>query len=422
MFAVLLSCLAFAAALPMCVLGFECLVAILPLRHVRRTEHGKRPSVAVLIPAHNEAAGIAATIEATLPQLDADDRLVVIADNCTDDTADVARRLGAIVYQRNEPDRRGKGYAIRFALDRLTSDPPDVVVCIDADCLPLPDCVESIAGAAYASGNPVQAAYTMHPPADASAVTHISAFAVLVKNYIRPRGLQRMRMPCLITGSGVAYPWPVLQKTPHPESHIVEDMHYSIELALAGFPTQPCMEAAVVSNLPDAPQAARTQRTRWEHGHLSVLLSQVPRLLIGALRKRSPRLLVLAFELMVPPLSLLLTVLLLFSGAMLALSVLSGIWLPVWILLAGFGLGLIGLTAAWWRFGRRVLPTGMLLRIPHYIVGKISIYRRFFSSPEQAWVPTARDAAVSTAVNAAAGPHFELSSAASKESTAAELP
>lgn len=416
MFVNLLIAVAIAVSLPVLVLGFECFLAVLPLRQKRRAERGARPRLAVLVPAHNEAAGISRTLDAISPQLEDDDRLIVIADNCEDQTATIARDWGATVLERVDDQRRGKGYAIRHALSYLQSDPPAVVVTIDADCLPLPGCVERIARAANATGNPIQAAYLMPPPENASPGTLVSSFAVLVKNYVRPRGLQRLGMPCLITGSGVAYPWELLQSVPHPESHIVEDMHYSVDLALAGHPPLPCMEALVESPLPDARQAANTQRTRWEHGHLSVILSQGPRLLFGALTKCSPRLLVMWLELMVPPLSLLIFAMLAASVVIALASVLTANWLPVGLLSVSSVVGGAGLLVGWWRFGRRTLPASKLISVPVYVLGKLSIYKKFVTAPEKSWVRTARESsAIPTSV--APDPHFTASRSAGQKTS-----
>ena len=86
------------------------------------------------MPAHNESAAIAATLEDIKAQLRAGDRLLVVADNCTDDTAAVARLSGAEVVERQDSERIGKGYALDWGLRHLDKDPPDVVVMIDADC------------------------------------------------------------------------------------------------------------------------------------------------------------------------------------------------------------------------------------------------------------------------------------------------
>ena len=420
MLAILLSGFAIAVSLPAIVLGCECLLAILPLRRDRRAERGDRPSLAVIVPAHNEQAGIAATLDAIQPQLTGEDRLIVVADNCDDATADVARQLSATVLERSDDQRRGKGYAIRYALEHLSSDPPEVIVCIDADCLPMPGCIERITRTASVAGQPMQAAYVMPPPENASPGTCISSFAVLVKNYVRPRGLQRLRLPCLITGSGVAYPWQVLQQVPHPESHIVEDMDYSIDLALQGFPTQPCMEAVIESPLPDARDAARTQRTRWEHGHLSVILSQGPRLLAGAIRQRSLRLFALWLELIVPPLSLLIVLSVAASTILLVACAIAADATPIRFLASGIVIGVVGLAAAWWRYGRGVLPPRMLVRVPQYVLSKLAIYTKFISAPEQSWVRTARDAATPTSSTPANAPHFDTAPTPAKKPTAAK--
>jgi cellulose synthase/poly-beta-1,6-N-acetylglucosamine synthase-like glycosyltransferase len=419
MFPLLLSGLAFAISLPALVLGCECLLALLPLRRDRRAERGERPTLAVIVPAHNEQAGIGATIDAILPQLVDGDRLIVVADNCDDRTADIARKLGATVCERHDDTNRGKGFAIHFALDQLAAYPPEVVICIDADCLPLPGCIERISRAAYASGHPIQAAYVMQPPEIASPGTRVSALAVLVKNYVRPRGLQRVRMPCLITGSGVAYPWAVLGKVPHPQSHIVEDMDYSIDLALAGVHPLPCMEAVVDSNLPDGQDAARTQRTRWEHGHLSVILAQAPRLLAGALRQRSLRLCVLLLELIVPPLSLLVLILAVAAVTLPVACRFAVTYAPLAIFTFSVSVASLGLAAAWYRYGRRVLPPKELFSIPQYILGKIAIYARFVRAPETTWIPTARESSEPGQANAPA-PHFTAPGSPANKTTRAD--
>ena len=90
--------------------------------------------MAVLIPAHNEGAGIVPTIRDVQGQLGPSDRMLVVADNCTDDTAAIVRAAGVEVTVRADPARRGKGYALEFGVRHLALDPPGVVVIMDADC------------------------------------------------------------------------------------------------------------------------------------------------------------------------------------------------------------------------------------------------------------------------------------------------
>src|SRR5436309_2851699 len=118
-FEVALWVLAAAVIVPMAVLVAECLAALLPRRRRAADQAGPRPTCAVLIPAHDEEAGIGGTIRALLPQLQLGDRVVVIADNCTDRTAEQARSLGAVAAERNDPERRGKGHALDFGVRLL---------------------------------------------------------------------------------------------------------------------------------------------------------------------------------------------------------------------------------------------------------------------------------------------------------------
>lgn len=386
---ILMYFLAVALAAPALTLGIECFLA-LPSPRKRNYESTPRPRIAVLVPAHNEEMGIAGTIFSIRRQLNEGDRLIVIADNCNDTTAVQAVSAGAIVWEREDQIHHGKGYALRYAFERLAADPPEAVICIDADCVLEEDCISRLSRATMALNCPVQAAYLMHAAETAGPLSAISSFAVLVKNFVRLRGLQRLGFPCLITGSGVAYPWHVLRTVPHPEGHIVEDMQFSTELALAGFAPQPCVEAVVHSELPTAVEAVASQRTRWEHGHLSVLVSELPRLLVGCVVKRSPELLALGLELAVPPLSLFIPLFSLGGLLILLAAAMTGDWRPVGIwsmsaVTAGFGL-----TLAWKCFGQKILSPRQLLSLPQYAASKLPIYRQLMRKKQRTWVRTER--------------------------------
>ncbi|HEY9651501.1 MAG TPA: glycosyltransferase family 2 protein, partial [Coleofasciculaceae cyanobacterium] len=153
---------------PIIVLFIECTAALLPNRSEIWKAELQRPRIAVLIPAHNEASGIGGTLETVIHQLTSQDQLIVIADNCTDETARVVRSFGAIALERHDPSRLGKGYALDYGLQFMESNPPDVVVIIDADCRVEPGVIERIANTAITSNRPVQANYSMAPPTNPS--------------------------------------------------------------------------------------------------------------------------------------------------------------------------------------------------------------------------------------------------------------
>ena len=399
--------LALLVLLPVAVLCVECLAALLPgRRNARSGASGAngfaRPRVAVLIPAHNEELGLPETLRSIQPQLRPGDRVVVVADHCDDDTAAVARAANCEVVERDDAAgalARGKGYALDAGLKHLAADPPDVVVMVDADCRVDAGAVEALASLAAQTGRPVQAAYVMSPAAEVASESVdgaarqkqlVSVLAILLKNHVRPRGLGRLGCPCLLTGSGMAFPWHVIRDAPLASGNIVEDMQLGLDLAMAGHPAVFCEDARITSALPARDEAAARQRRRWEHGHLHTLLRQVPRLLWSGARGRFASL-PLALELAVPPLSLLTAALL---GSLL-LSVLVAATTSVsWTAAAMVACGLASLLACvvvtWWRFGRGALPFSALLAAPWYVIWKAPIYASFFRGREKQWQRTER--------------------------------
>ena len=121
----LMATLAFLLAIPTTVFFIEVIAAIALAQQDYQVPPGNRPRqrVAVLLPAHNESTGILPTLADIMVQIRAGDRLLVVADNCTDDTAAVAAAAGAEVVDRNEPERKGKGYALAWGLRHLGTDP-----------------------------------------------------------------------------------------------------------------------------------------------------------------------------------------------------------------------------------------------------------------------------------------------------------
>lgn len=77
----------------------------------------------ILVPAHNESVGIKTTLETLLPQINSPENIIVIADNCIDDTAAIARQYGVTVLERQDTQRRGKGYALDYSLQFFSSQP-----------------------------------------------------------------------------------------------------------------------------------------------------------------------------------------------------------------------------------------------------------------------------------------------------------
>ena len=125
----------------------------------------------------------------------------------------------------------------------------------------------------------------MNLPAAAGALRRIAQFAWLVRNEVRPRGLARVGLPCQLMGSGMAFPWHMVAGGRLASGHLVEDLKLGLELAQAGSAPLFCPDALVSSVFPASAAGVASQRRRWEHGHLSVLCAQGPRLLLRALAR-----------------------------------------------------------------------------------------------------------------------------------------
>lgn len=352
---------------------------------------GDWPSVVVVMPAHDEEAVIGATLSRIMPQLRARDRLVLVADNCSDGTADVARLLGAEVVERRDTTLRGKGYALDFGVRHAALDPREVLVLVDADCNVADHAIARIAAAAKTSGRPSQAYYRMDAPAGAGLNMRIAAFAWLVKNRVRPLGMHRMGWPCQLMGSGMALPWELVPRIELATGHIVEDMKLGVDLAVMGAAPLYCTAAEVSSEFPANAVGTQTQRTRWEHGHLSMIVQQGPGLIAQSLRARNFGLLVLALDFCIPPLALLV---MLCGAAAVGTGVLwwlGGMSAPAVVAFVGLAALASSVLLAWWRYGREVIGLGDLLKVAGYVLWKIPMYLGFFRRRQVEWVRTQRD-------------------------------
>jgi cellulose synthase/poly-beta-1,6-N-acetylglucosamine synthase-like glycosyltransferase len=331
---------------------------------------------AVIVPAHDEGVNLIPTLRDIRGQLAAGDRLVVVADNCADDTAEIAAREGAEVVERSDPSRKGKGYALERGVQHLCAAPPAVAIIVDADCRLEDGALERLCAVAEATGRPAQALYSMRSATGASVNRQVAEFAWSLKNFVRPLGLSALGLPCQLMGSGMAFPWSVIASAKLGTDNVVEDLKLGIEVALERSPPIFCPDAGVVSYFPDSEAAAEGQRKRWEQGHVVLFLLTALPLLPRAIVEWNRNLLGLLLDLSIPPASMLVAALLTLVCASLVLFLATGSAAP--LLLSGLD-ALVFATAiglAWVRFGRQILPINAVLSILPYVVKKLVLYAR----------------------------------------------
>jgi glycosyltransferase involved in cell wall biosynthesis len=352
---------------------------------------GSRPSIGVLVPAHNESIGLLATLEDIKAQLGPADRLLVVADNCTDDTAIVAKLAGAEIVERNDPDRKGKGYALACGLRILDADPRDIVMIFDADCRLGDATIDRLAAMCTATHRPIQALDLMIASKESPINLRVAEFAWRVKNWVRPLGLRALGLPCQLMGTGMAFPWDIIHSANLASGSIVEDLKLGHDLALAGISPLFCPSAAVTSVFASSLEGAQSQRLRWESGHVGTILTAAPRLIVTAIARMNWNLLALAIDVTVPPLSLLAIFVIgvsLIAGLAASLGFSSK---PLWVSSASLAGLAVAVILCWIKYGRDILSPSAILSIAYYVIGKLPVYSQIltFKSRSQ-WIRTDR--------------------------------
>ncbi len=280
---------------------------------------------AVIIPAHDEQEKIEATVR-SLALLDWPQELfhiVVVADNCTDHTADRALHAGAAVLVRNDPNHRGKGRALRFAFDTLMEgdDAPDAFVVIDADTTAAPNLLRALAAHLESGEVAVQAEYSVRNP-EGSWRARLMVIALALFHAVRSLARERLRVSVGLRGNGMALSTKVLREVPH-DAAVVEDLEYGIRLGRAGHRVAYAHDGLVLGEMVSRP---------WDFRRLHIARAHIIPLLREAAEKKSKLLLDLALDLMVPSLSIIATAALV--GAILSVALTSWAWIP-WMLALG---------------------------------------------------------------------------------------
>jgi cellulose synthase/poly-beta-1,6-N-acetylglucosamine synthase-like glycosyltransferase len=259
----------------------------------------------VIVPAHNESQVIERTVS-SLSKLNwpADRfRILVVADNCTDSTATLARSAGAEVLERYDTVLRGKGYALAFAFETSRAKQwADAIVVIDADAEVSSNLLEAFSGRIEAGAGAIQAHYGVLNPM-ASWRTRLITIAKASFHILRSRARERLGLSCGIRGNGWCVTHSTLEKVPYKAFSLTEDLEYGIDLGLAGYRVYYADEAHADADMVSGEQIARKQRQRWEQGRFQLVRSKTIPLLSSAWRLRNLVCLDLALDLLVLPLS-----------------------------------------------------------------------------------------------------------------------
>ena len=356
---------------------------------------GRALGIAVVVPAHNELGNIEATVRSLL----AVDypverrRIIVLADNCTDATADLARAAGAEVIERTDPDRRGKGYALTDTFPKVLADPAiDVVMVVDADTLVTPNLLWAVSAHIESGAHALQARYAIRN-ADESWRTRLLQIAFAAFHDVRSLGRERLGVSCGLRGNGMAFSRDSLRRVPHHTETVIEDLEFGIRLAMEGIRVKYVHEASVFGEMPADSASSAVQRKRWEGGRVQLRQMFARPLLRRAVLQRDRLAADLAMDVLVPPLGQLVTVLVAGLGGSVVLALVVGggaVTVAPWVWGAGLGGVVVHVARGWQLSGTGARGLADLAAAPFYVGWKLTSKAVRVRRPPTEWVRTPR--------------------------------
>jgi 1,2-diacylglycerol 3-beta-glucosyltransferase len=303
-------------------------LAAASLRRTRRPAPQGDPNTrfAILIPAHDEELVIGRL-------LDSVNRLAyprelyevhVVADHCSDQTATIARGRGAVVHERRDPALRGKSRSLnllaQYLLGASTGLLTDAFVFLDADSSVSTNFLSVMDRHIRAGHRIVQGRVQVEDPGD-DRTGQLRALAYEFISHVRPLGREALGLSVGLRGNGICIVREYVELFPWDPESLTEDYELHGRMLAAGLQVRFAPDAVVRTQLPTSRAVARTQSQRWERGRLDAMRRHVPALIEHGLRARSWASIDGAIELLVPPFSILIALM----GALLGLSVLSGV-------------------------------------------------------------------------------------------------
>jgi 1,2-diacylglycerol 3-beta-glucosyltransferase len=364
----------------------------------KRDFHTSRQRLfAVVVPAHNEQL----VIEKTLRSIFAMDypherfEVILVADNCSDRTAEIGRSFTATVYERVDMSLRGKGYALRWCFDRLLNSGKDYDACVvvDADSEVSNNLLLVLNRYLEEGARVIQIADVVKPQPGVWN-SEILRLAFTLYNVVRPMGKKVFGCSAGLRGNGMCFSADTLRQVPWQAFSLTEDLEYGLMLLLQDIKIVFAPEAAAVNTMPSEAKNSQTQRTRWEIGRIPVIKKYVPLLLRETILKKSFRLFDAFVDIVMPPMVNMLIIVLMIIVVHIALLMLGNkevlLFSWLWGIVFAFGAMhvLVGMIAV--KADRSLYKS--LLYIPQYALWKMLLYLKLvIEGKPREWVRTTRE-------------------------------
>ena len=242
----------------------------------------------VFVPAHDEGEYLRPTLR-SLRKLDYPPdhfHIVVIADNCTDDTAAIAKQENCEAWVRTNPDLRGKGHALTWAFEKVAALPFDAVVVVDADTLASVNLLRGFDRDLSRGHEALQAQdHLEFPPETPPWLRLISRATKNAQDCYVTGPRSRLRLYQGLQGTGFCLSTRTLIATPWRANSICEDLEYGLELARHRVPIRFVEDAYVSASMTGQVKHASGQRQRWAGGSYALIARSVPDFLWRSVRK-----------------------------------------------------------------------------------------------------------------------------------------
>ncbi len=352
-------------------------------------------SVAIIIPAHNEEESIAETIkscrELEYPSNKYD--IIVVADNCKDDTAELSEKNGAIVFERNDTTAKGKGHALKWAFEKLIDHDYEAYLVLDADCSISKNGLQKI-NYHLTEGKKVLQLNDLTSNPDESPLSYTLAIGNFIENHLFYAPKSKLNLAVFLRGTGMVFSKDILDKYPWEATSIAEDTDYSIKLISNNIPIYFIETASVVSPFPTNINQLNTQRDRWAGGNIALSKNFALKMLFEGIGSGNLRLsdagwtllinskpLLLGYQALVILLSLSYYLIIpgILSYTLFCIAIYAGI-----VTIIYFILGII-------RMGITRKRISLMIQSPVWIFNIFRItFRSFFSKNVQVWKKTPR--------------------------------
>lgn len=344
-------------------------------------KHHLTKKTIVVIPAHNEEKYLGETIDSLRKSRSTID-IVVVVDNCSDQTMAIAKEKGVRTIERVNFTERGKPFALRLAFDILKKESYDRLIIVDADSLVSENFVEEIEKGFEGGADFIQTRYDVKNP-EHSLRHRFMHLAFLGFNFLRPLGRSKLGLSCGLLGNGFGLTTRILKEVPFQQTSLVEDLSYHIEIVKKGYKAHFIPSASVFGEIPSGFSGAVTQRSRWEGGRFTLLKQEFSNLATDIYHGK--------FRLIEPFLDLLSLPLAYQMCLLLILLALPPLFFKTYALIGIASIFCHLVTAIF--LGGSLKDLKLLFLSPFYIIWKVFFLIRFIPRmvKGQAWEKTNRD-------------------------------